>query len=288
MNLNITYSLAPVPFRLLIYDSGSRVLLLSGVGRAEHPSEDGIPFVCDLPVIGNRLVDHPIMDLHFDRKSQNDSLKYFLPSSASEVFQLSSIAVRYALFVDGPMATNMGNQHIRVDDPKLLSGAKEMLGDALPAKGPTDIKPRSTGSIRLQSADPWAYPVVNPNYLKDPRDVHTLRRGVRLLLRVAQTPPISDALDGDCSRADLDHRLLELSDEELDEVIRQRCETVYHPACTCRMAPDGALDNKCAYMEIKVLTIIDAGACFAIAEKLADDLKAEYAVSRDASLAFGL
>ena len=97
-------------------------------------------------------------------------------------------------------------------------------------------------------------------YLKDPRDVHTLRRGIRLLLRVAQTPPISDALDGDCSRADLDHRLHELSDEELDEVIRQRCETVYHPACTCRMASDGALENRMRVHGVRRLRVCDASA----------------------------
>ncbi|KAL1705119.1 hypothetical protein EV121DRAFT_290699 [Schizophyllum commune] len=216
MSLSHTYSLALVPFRL---HSGFQILLLSGVGPAEHPSEHDISIVRDLPAIGNRLVDRPIVDLHFDRK-KNDSLKYFLPSRASEVFQLLSIAVRYALSGDGPMATNMGNQHIRVDDPKLLSDAKEKLGDALPAKGHRTLstfcntvgvqaarqgdvhtygvhcyllRPRSTGSIRLQSADPWAYPVVIP----DPREVHTLRRGVRLLLRVALTSPVADALDGD-------------------------------------------------------------------------------------------
>ena len=102
MNLNITYSLAPV----LIYDSGSQVLLLSGVGPAEHLSEHGISVVRDLPAIGDRLVDHPIVDLHFKRK-KNDSLKYFLPSSVGEVFQLLPVAVRYALFGDGPMATNV-------------------------------------------------------------------------------------------------------------------------------------------------------------------------------------
>uniref|UniRef100_D8QIH8 Glucose-methanol-choline oxidoreductase N-terminal domain-containing protein n=1 Tax=Schizophyllum commune (strain H4-8 / FGSC 9210) TaxID=578458 RepID=D8QIH8_SCHCM len=298
-----------------------QILLLSGVGPAAHLAEHGIPVVRDLPAIGDHLVDHPIVDLHFKRK-KNDSLKYFLPSSVGEAIQLLPVALRYAFFGDGPMATNMGEcaAFIRVDDPRLFPDSKEKLGDALSEKGAPDVeyfatplaykqhakemfdvhtygvhcyllRPRSTGSIRLQSADPWAYPVVNPNYLKDPRDVHTLRRGVRLLTRVAQTPPVSDALDGECTRADLDHRLHELSDEELDEVIRQRCETVYHPACTCRMAPDGALDNNLRVHGVRGLRVCDAsafptiasghtaGACFAIAEKLADDLKAEYAVS---------
>ena len=94
------------------------------------------------------------------------------------------------------------------------------------------------------------------SYLKDPRDVHTLRRSVRLLLRVAQTPPISDSLDGECSRADLDHRLHEL----LDEVICQRCDIVYYPTCTCRMAPDGALDNRMRVHGVRRLRVCDASA----------------------------
>ncbi|KAI4521340.1 hypothetical protein K525DRAFT_201481 [Schizophyllum commune Loenen D] len=273
----------------------SQILLLSDVDTTEHLSKHGISVVQHILAIGDRLVDHPIVDLHFKRK-RNDSLKYyFLPSSVGEVFQLLPDAVRYALFGDGPMATNVTflatplayRQHANLKEMFYVHtyGVRCYILRYVPVQLPQ--LPRSNG------------------YLKDPRDVHTLRRSVRLLLRVAQTPPISDALDGECSRADLDHRLHELSDEELDEVIRQRCETVYHPACTCRMAPDRALDNRMrvhgvAYGEsrvtsalpavcrIKVLTTIEAGACFAIAEKLADDLKAEYVVSRGASLVSGL
>ena len=110
------HPLALVPFRLRRYASSvyftrsltsrSQILLLSGVGPSEHLSEYGIPVAHNLPAIGDRLVDHPIVDLHFKRKN-NDSLKYFLPSSISEGVQLLPVAVRYALFGDGPMATNV-------------------------------------------------------------------------------------------------------------------------------------------------------------------------------------
>ncbi|KAL1724503.1 GMC oxidoreductase-domain-containing protein [Schizophyllum commune] len=199
----------------------------------------------------------------------------------------------------------------------LLPDAKEKLGDALLAKGAPDIDYFATPLAYKQHAKemfdvhtddrvtraPIAFSPLTHGLtgssIPNPRDVHILRRGVRLVLRIAQTPPISDALDSGCSRADLDHRLHELSDEELDEVIRQRCETVYHPACTCRMAPDGALDNRMRVHGVRGLvcdasafpTIASghtAGACFAIAEKHADDVKAEYAASRGASFVSGL
>ncbi|KAL1675840.1 glucose-methanol-choline oxidoreductase, partial [Schizophyllum commune] len=50
------------------------------------------------------------------------------------------------------------------------------------------------------------------------------------------------------------------SDEELNEVIRQRCETVYHPACTCRMALNGALDNRMRVHGVCGLRVCDASA----------------------------
>ncbi|KAI5836362.1 hypothetical protein K523DRAFT_410689 [Schizophyllum commune Tattone D] len=134
MNPNPAYSPALVPFR--------QILLLSDVDTTEHLSKHGISVVQHILAIGDRLVDHPIVDLHFKRK-RNDSLKYyFLPSSVGEVFQLLPDAVRYALFGDGPMATNMSDcaAFIRLDDPTLLPYAKEKLGDALSAKRALDIE----------------------------------------------------------------------------------------------------------------------------------------------------
>ncbi|KAG6862501.1 hypothetical protein C0995_000049 [Termitomyces sp. Mi166 len=150
------------------------------------------------------------------------------------------------------------------------------------------VRPLSTGSVFLRSSNPFDLPIVNPNYLKAPEDAAKLIRGVRLLLKIAQTEPLASHLDHDFRRPDLDHETHLKSDEEMLELVKERVETVYHPACTCRMAPqemNGVVDSQLRVYGIQGLRVCDAsvypwivsghtcGACYAMAEKLADMLK---------------
>ncbi|KAG6814644.1 hypothetical protein H0H93_012789 [Arthromyces matolae] len=149
-------------------------------------------------------------------------------------------------------------------------------------------RPVSRGSVLLRSADPSDCPIVNPNYLQAPEDAAKLIRGVRLLLKIAQTEPFASYLDHNFLRSDLDHGLHLKSDEELLELVKERVETVYHPASTCRMAPqdmNGVVDSQLRVYGIDGLRVCDAsiypwivsghtaGACYAMGEKLADLLK---------------
>ncbi|KAG5339819.1 hypothetical protein C0989_003501 [Termitomyces sp. Mn162] len=150
------------------------------------------------------------------------------------------------------------------------------------------VRPLSTGSVLLRTSNPFDLPIVNPNYLKVPEDAVKLMRGVRLLLKIAQTEPLASYLDQDFRRPDLDHGTHLKSDEEMLELVKERVETVYHPACTCRMAPpemNGVVDSQLRVYGIHGLRVCDtsvypwivsghtAGACYAMAEKLADILK---------------
>lgn len=147
------------------------------------------------------------------------------------------------------------------------------------------------------------------SYLQNPEDMWKLVRGVRTILRIAQVEPLAAHLDHTNNQEDLDHQLYLKSDGEIAELIKDRVETVYHPTSTCRMAPreeGGVVDAKLRVYGIHGLRVCDAsifpsiisghtvriiiditpskiliarvkaGGCFAIAEKLADDMKAEY------------
>ena len=99
------------------------------------------------------------------------------------------------------------------------------------------------------------------SYLSSPEDTAKLLRGVRLLLKIAQTQPLSAVLDGDSKRNDLDHQLHLKSDEEIIELIKERVATVYHPASSCRMAPSseqGVVDSKLRVYGIRGLRVCDA------------------------------
>ena len=84
---------------------------------------------------------------------------------------------------------------------------------------------------------------------------------MRLCHKVAQQEPISSLLDHECDRQDLDHHIHLKSDTELEEIVRERVETVYHPTSTCRMAPldqGGVVDSRLKVYGVDGLRVCDA------------------------------
>lgn len=84
---------------------------------------------------------------------------------------------------------------------------------------------------------------------------------MRLCHKIVQQEPISSLLDHDCERPDLDHHLHLKSDAELEEMVRERVETIYHPTSSCRMAPldqDGVVDSQLKVYGIDGLRVCDA------------------------------
>lgn len=86
-------------------------------------------------------------------------------------------------------------------------------------------------------------------------------RGIKLILKIAREEPLASRLDHSDKSPLLDHELHTKSDEELEEIIRERVETLYHPASTCRMAPleeGGVVDSKLRVYGVKGLRVCDA------------------------------
>uniref|UniRef100_A0A8H8CLS0 pyranose dehydrogenase (acceptor) n=1 Tax=Psilocybe cubensis TaxID=181762 RepID=A0A8H8CLS0_PSICU len=318
------------------------ILLLSGIGASTDLKKHGITPILDLPGVGKRLVDHPVVDLFFKDK-HNVSAKYLKPRSLKDFWKVLNAVVQYKLGKGGPLAMNFGESaaFVRSDDPRLFPKAEfpDKLVDSTSAADSPDLeifstpfaykehgqaffdvhtyglhiyllRPMSHGEVLLKSRSPWALPSVNPNYLSAPEDVAKLARGVKLALRIAQADPLASHLDSTFTRTDFDHQLHLRSDDEINALVRERVETVYHPASTCRMAPKedgGVVDGKLRVYGVDGLRVCDAsvfpwiisghtvslrllghmdsclngemnqaGGCFAIAEKLAEEMKGEY------------
>lgn len=84
---------------------------------------------------------------------------------------------------------------------------------------------------------------------------------MRLCHKIAQQDPINSLLDHESDRPDLDHRLHLKSDAELEEIVRERVETVYHPTSSCRMAPidqGGVVDSELKVYGVDGLRVCDA------------------------------
>lgn len=219
-----------------------QILMLSGVGPREHLEALGLDVVVDLPGVGQNLQDHIYAHVYTMGTAE---------AKGSVVPDLGDGAVRQWLEThDGPASyfTENGvgwaalDGHAVPDFELLLSyntapGNFPQIDEANSRSGVTVgvvlLQPESRGSVRLASADPFAKPLIDPNYLSEETDMAMLVQGLRIAQRLAgaQTlKPWAEAI----------YPSTNASDEELTTHIRADVGTVFHPVGTARM---GSVDD---------------------------------------------
>ena len=102
-----TYSVSMTVFkRDSLYTQ--QILLLSGIGDAEHLKSNDIPVVVNLPGVGQKLTDHPIIDMYYKTKSDARSIQFLRPKSLKDRFKFLLAVIQYMILgVGGPMAMNV-------------------------------------------------------------------------------------------------------------------------------------------------------------------------------------
>jgi len=156
------------------------------------------------------------------------------------------------------------------------------------------LRPTSLGNVRLRSNDPFNSPVIDPKYLSTQHDVQVLVKGIKALLQVTQAEPMASKVvdrSGDDDPT-LDHHLYKATTAEIEAFVRRRLNTLYHPTCTARMARrenGGVVDEELKVYGVRGLRVVDASIfptipaahtaapTLAVAEKMADLIKAEHA-----------
>jgi len=219
-----------------------QILMLSGIGPAQHLKSHGIDVVLDRPAVGNDLQDH--IDYVSGWETASDVP---MGQSAKGLLRMAAAIAEHRLRRTGMMTTcfaeGAGFWRVMPDAPApdvqwhFVPAVLEDHGrEKVKAHGfslhACVLRPESRGTVRLGSADAAAAPVIDPNYLDDERDMATLRAGVRLSHRIAEAPPLQAFGPKDRHPVDLN------DDAALDELIRNRADTVYHPVGTCRMGAD--------------------------------------------------
>ena len=210
--------------RQIVVSSGAiaspQLLMLSGVGPAEHLRSLGINVVHDLPGVGQNLRDHPSV--------------FILFRATGEPADLSAPAVQVALrfTVEGSNTPNdmsispmlMTSEHrphgVSIDDDSNYFGMSMGLQNASTA-----------GELRLSSADPHVHPVLNYRYLSDPWDLERVRKAVRFAVRLADNPAFKDVVIERIFPSDEDLN----SDELLNKWILRNVGTQHHSSGTCKM-----------------------------------------------------
>ena len=223
------------------------LLLLSGVGPADHLSSLGIPIVNNLSGVGQNMRDHPMvavqLKLHEDFKLNADlaRLQTMLRYTANGSGTRNDIQIMpsYSAFLTP-------DNRIQIDEAHLSC----MLELAL-----------SSGELCLTSTDPHTQPHLDYRYMVDPMDLQRMREAVRLCIQLLE----HEAFEGMIAeRADPTDQDLE-SDEALDAWILRTVGTNYHSAGTCKMGPESdpmaVVDQYCRVHGLEGLRVVDLSVC---------------------------
>ena len=224
-----------------------QLLMLSGVGPADHLQDLGIPIVKDSPGVGQNLRDHPIVWITWKTK-EGHPLDAFAPRS--------QLMLRY---------TATGSKLRNDMKISMSSFATERVD-----RGGTRMKPLGvrmvvvldlalgSGELRLTSTDPNVQPFLDYNYLNEPIDRERMREGVRRCIELAKHPAFQDIIE---ERIDLMDSDLE-SDDALDEWMMREVSTGQHISCTCKMGPasdpKAVVDQEGRVHGLKGLRVVDA------------------------------
>jgi choline dehydrogenase len=237
-----------------------QLLLLSGIGPADQLRSHGIVVADDLPGVGENLQDHLAVAVTYECRA---------PVTLINAERFRSL-LAFLLFRRGPLTSNVAEAgafvstrpEARRPDIQFHFGPAWFVehGFGNPPGhgftfGPTLLRPRSRGRIRLRSADPLAPPVIEASYLSQSADVAPLVAGVRLARRLAATR----AFDGFCGGEALPG-ITVTDDGDLAAYVRSRAETLYHPVGTCRMGADAGavVDDRLRVRGIEGLRVVDA------------------------------
>ena len=241
-----------------------QILMLSGIGPGAHLREHGIEVVLDKQAVGADLQDHIDYVSSWESPDQN-----LLGDSLKATIRMAKAFIEHRRHKTGPWTTPYaeagGFWTVMLDAP-----APDVQWHFVPAMledhGRTKVKghgfslhacvlrPESRGTVRLASRRAEDAPVIDPNFLDDERDLATLREGVRMSHRIAASPALQAFEPKDRYPIDLE------DDAQLDELIRSRADTVYHPVGTCRMGPgeEDVVDPTLKARGIEGLWIADA------------------------------
>ncbi len=239
-----------------------QTLMLSGIGPGAHLKEMGIPVRIDRPEVGGNLQDHLDYVAAFETPGTE-----FLGRTLTGTLKGMGGMWRWFRSRSGMMTSPYAeggaflksDPGLEIPDIQLhfLIAIVEDHGRAkVKAHGYSChacvLRPESRGTVRLKSPDPRTAPLIDPQFLSDPRDLALLMKGTHMMYRILEQQPLA-ALGGK-DRYPFD------DDATLERLIRARADTIYHPVGTARMGSDeGAVcDPRLRVRGVEGLYIADA------------------------------
>ena len=241
-----------------------QLLQLSGVGAPKLTQSFGIPFVHDLPGVGENLQDHLQLRVMYKCAkpiTTNDDL--------ASVWGKLRIGAQWVFSRSGPLAIGINQGALftkalpesKTPDVQFhFATLSADLAGAKPHPWPgftmsvCQLRPESRGTVRIRSTDPFEAPAMQPKYLSAELDRRCAVAGVKLARAIAATSAmrsyvVEEYRPGESAR----------SDDEILEFARNFGATIFHPSGTCRMGNDAmaVVDDRLRVHGIRGLRVVD-------------------------------
>ena len=241
-----------------------QLLMVSDVGPADHLKEKGIEIVNELKGVSKNLQDH--LETYIQQECNTPDTLYSYVNKLS----MMKIGIQWFLNKSGPCSTSFleaGGFCKSSSDKDYPNIQFHFFPAFVIDHGLVDPdrhgfqlhaslnQPKSRGEITLNSSNPYDYPKIQFNYLKEEYDLEETVKCVhvaREILKQSSMKPYAGREIGPGEKAN--------SDEEIREYIRSKAETAYHPSCTLKMGIDdmSVVDEKLNIHGLQNIRVADA------------------------------
>ncbi|KAI0064255.1 alcohol oxidase [Artomyces pyxidatus] len=280
-----------------------QILLLSGIGPPSALSAHSIKTIVELPGVGQNLPDHPLVANHtFAELSleewETSKQEPFVGGPAAQIgwFRLPTNSSVFAAHGDpsaGPKSAHFEflpfDGFVSTTGPPPSSGHYfTIITAAVSPASPVLINPRPGGTVSLASADPFAFPLIDPRFFSHAVDLHVMREAIKAALRFVRAPAWRDYIV-----APFGALAVVQTDAEIEEYARENGGSVFHPVGTAAMGrpsdENAVVNPDLTVRGVRGLRVVDASvlpfipaahtqaAVYIVAERAADLVKAAHA-----------
>jgi choline dehydrogenase len=241
-----------------------QLLMLSGIGPADHLRQVGVEVKHDLPGVGQNLQEH--LEMYIQQQCTKPITLYTytkpVPMALAGVqwfLTRSGVCTSAHLEAGGFIRSQAGIEHPNLQFhflPSTVNDHGRQNGTCHAYQVHIgNMRQASRGWIKLKSTDPRQHPIIQPNYLMEEQDRREFRDAVKLTREIFAQKAFEPFRGPEINPGD--HVK---TDAEIDAFVRERGDSAYHPSCTCKMGTDdmAVVDSQARVHGLEGLRVVDA------------------------------